>query len=79
MDITNMMDTTNMLLQKNKEREPKTFEAFRSRLIEKKVRRKYTIEEEIGIMRNREIKPEKYQEWFDYVEQCIAEADAEMR
>jgi hypothetical protein len=72
------MNINNELLDKNKSREPKVFEAIRSRLIEQKVRRKYTIEEEIGIMRNQKIKPEKYQEWFDYVEQCIAEADAEL-
>ena len=72
------MSIINKLLKKNKERVPETVEAYRSRKIEEKIRRKYSIEEEVGVIRKKDIKPEKYQEWFDYVEQCIAEVDAEI-
>ena len=31
---------------------------------------KYTFEEEIAINRQRDVKPEKFQEYFDYCEEC---------
>lgn len=34
------------------------------------IRQKYTIDEEIAINRQRDTKPEEFQEYFDYCEQC---------
>jgi hypothetical protein len=42
------------------------------------IRQKYTINQELAILRQRDIKPEEYQEYFDYVEQCKAEVKAKM-
>lgn len=66
------------LAQKNKATNPETYEALRSHLIEKKVARRYSPTGEIAILRQRDTKPQKYKEYFDYVEACIAEADAEL-
>ncbi len=66
------------LAQKNKATNPETYEACRSRLIEEKVARRYSPTEEIAILRQRDTKPQKYQEYYDFVEKCISEADAEL-
>lgn len=64
------------LAQKNKEKTPEAYEAYRSHLIQKFVRKKYTPEDEIAILRQKETKPQKYQAWSDYVEECIAHVDS---
>lgn len=46
--------------------------------IVKLIRKRYTINQELAILRQRDTKPEEYQEYFDYVEQCKAEVKAEM-
>jgi hypothetical protein len=35
---------------------------------------RYSIEDEVAIMRQEKIKPEEYQAWFDYTEECKAAA-----
>lgn len=42
------------------------------------IRQKYTIDQELAILRQRDTKPEEYQIYFDYVEQCKEEAKAEI-
>ena len=34
------------------------------------IRKKYNINQELAILRQRDSKPEEYQEYYDYVEQC---------
>ena len=38
------------------------------------IRRKYSISKELSIMRQRDEKPEEFQEYFEYAEQCKTEA-----
>ena len=47
-------------------------------LIVSKIRQKYSINQELAIIRQRDAKPEEYQVYFDYVEQCKAEAKSEV-
>lgn len=47
-------------------------------LIVSKIRQKYSINQELAIIRQRDTKPEEYQVYFDYVEQCKAEAKSEV-
>lgn len=47
-------------------------------LIVVKIRQKYSINQELAILRQRDTKPEEYQVYFDYVEQCKAEAKSEV-
>lgn len=58
------------LLNKNKEREPKTFEAIYGSLIEKKIRERYSLSAELAILRQRDDKPDEFAEYNAYVEQC---------
>ena len=34
------------------------------------IRKKYNINQELAILRQRDAKPQEYQEYYDYVEQC---------
>lgn len=41
------------------------------------IRKKYNINQELAILRQRDTKPEEYQEYFDYVEACKQEVKTE--
>lgn len=47
-------------------------------LIVLKIRQRYSINQELAILRQRDTKAIEYQEYFDYVEQCKTEAKAEV-
>ena len=38
------------------------------------IRERYTIDDEIAILRQKDIKQDEYQEWYDYCEQCKQQA-----
>ena len=58
------------LARKNKDKNPEAYEAYRSQLIEKMVEKRYSPRQEIAIIRQKDTKPDEYQAYFDYVEQC---------
>lgn len=66
------------LLQKNKEKEPKTFEAVYGSMIEKKIRKRYSLSAELAILRQRDVKPEEFATYDAYVEQCKSEVKKEL-
>lgn len=41
-------------------------------LVECKLREKYSINQEFEVQRKRDIEPDKFQAYYDYVEECIA-------
>jgi hypothetical protein len=45
------------LLKKNKEAEPKTYEAVYGSEVEKKIRLRYSLSSELAILRQRDTKP----------------------
>lgn len=59
------------LLYANKEARPDAFEAVKDKTIERLVKLRYTPEQEIGIQRQKERKPEKYAVYDAYVDECI--------
>lgn len=61
------------LLNKNKEAEPKTYEAVYGSMIEKKIRQRYSLSAELAILRQRDSKPEEFAQYNEYVEQCKKE------
>lgn len=67
------------LAKKNKEQNPETYEAYRSQLIEKEIAKKYTITQEIAIIRQKDTKPEEYKAYFEYVEQCKEKVNSEFK
>lgn len=49
-----------------------------NRRVSDKIRAKYTLDEELSILRQRDEKPEEFAEYYAYAEQCKAEARAEL-
>lgn len=47
-------------------------------LVNKKIRRRYSISEELAMLRQKDEKPEEFALYNDYVEGCKAEAKAEL-
>lgn len=66
------------LLRKNKTLHPKTYDKYRSSLIEEEIEKIYSIEDQIGILRQKDTKPEKFQKFFDDVELCIKNIDKQL-
>ena len=61
---------------KEKERESKL---EYENLIVQKIRAKYSLNEELAILRQRDIKPEEFKEYNTYVEQCKKEIKEKLR
>lgn len=55
-----------------------TLEYDYSALVDKKIRARYSISAELGILRQRDTKPEEFAEYNAYVEACKAEAKTEL-
>lgn len=66
------------LAKKNREVSPKSWERLYENLIIKKIRKKYTVNQELAILRQRDDKPEEFAEYNAYVESCKAKVKAEM-
>lgn len=47
-------------------------------LVESKIRQRYTLSQELAILRQRDTKQSEYQEYFNYCEACKAEAKTEI-
>lgn len=47
-------------------------------LVESKIRERYTLSQELAILRQRDTKQDEYQEYFNYCEACKAEAKTEI-
>ncbi len=47
-------------------------------LTERYVEKRYTVKQELAIQRQKETKPEEWQAYFDYVEECKAKAKLEV-
>jgi len=47
-------------------------------VVEKYIREKYTVSDELAIQRQRDTKPEAFAEYFDYCESCKARAKSEV-
>lgn len=67
------------LLNKNKEVEPKTYEAVYGSMVEKKIRQRYSLSSELAILRQRDTKPDEFARYNQYVEQCKAEVKEELQ
>lgn len=65
-------------VEKYNARKQKENEVKYENLIVSKIRKKYTINQELSILRQRDTKPVEYQEYFNYVEQCKSEAKMEI-
>ena len=58
------------LVKKNKEFSPDTFDRVYSSEITKLIRKKYSLDRELAILRQRDSKPEEFAEYNSYAEEC---------
>lgn len=47
-------------------------------VVERLIRERYSVADELGILRQRDTKPEEYAEYYAYAEQCKEEAKTEV-
>lgn len=66
------------LAKKNKEASPNSWELLYEKKIEKKIRKKYSINAELAILRQRDTKPAEYTAYNNFVEACKAEVKQEL-
>ena len=66
------------LAKKIIEADPEAVDLFYKRFVSEKIREKYSINDELAILRQRDTKPAEFEEYNAYVEQCKAEAKAEL-
>lgn len=58
------------LAKLNRAQDEQQYLAIRSQLISAEIRRQYTIDDEIAILRQRDSKPEEYAAYNAYAEAC---------
>ena len=58
------------LLNANKEKNPEAYNAVYEKAIEHEIKKKYSVERELSILRQRDRKPTEYAEYDAYVEEC---------
>lgn len=66
------------LAQKNQENDPEAVERLRASMIVGRIRKRYTVDQELAILRQQHRKPEDFAVYDAFVEQCKAEVDAEL-
>ena len=64
------------LLRANLEKHPDVVKRAYKRLVGNMVARRYSIRDELAILRQRDEKPEEYAEYYAYVEECKRELKA---
>lgn len=66
------------LAKKNKTVNEKSFTYLYESLVVRKIRARYTINQELAIIRQRDEKPSEFAEYNNFVERCKAQAKAEL-
>lgn len=74
-----MTDLELKLAQKNREESPKSLEELYENLVIRKIRKRYSVNQELAILRQRDIKPTEFAAYDEYVEQCKSEAKEEIK
>lgn len=66
------------LALKNKEKDPASFDELYESMVIRKIRTKYTLNQELAILRQRETKPNEFEKYNAYVEQCKKDVKYEL-
>ena len=61
------------LANKNKVYNPEAYEAMKDSEIVRRIRKKYSLEQELAILRQRDTKPNEFSAYNAYVEDCKRE------
>jgi hypothetical protein len=73
-----MTEAERKLMQKNAELGYDETERIKADKINRLIRRKYSVSAELAVMRQRDTKPEEFEAYFAYVEECKAQVKREM-
>ena len=60
------------LAKKNRETNPESWEALYESEIVRRIRQRYSVNQELAILRQRDDKPEEFKDYSEYVEACKA-------
>ena len=66
------------LAKKNRAVDPKSWEQLYENEIIRKIRERYSVNQELAILRQRDSKPVEFAEYNAYAEQCKAEVKEKM-
>ncbi len=66
------------LAKKNREVNPASWDALYENLIIRKIRARYSVNQELAILRQRDTKPAEFTTYNEYVEQCKAAVKVEL-
>lgn len=61
------------LAQKNKEANTRAWDRLQEALISEKIRKVYSVNDELAILRQRDEKPEEFEAYYNFVEECKRE------
>ena len=67
------------LAKKNRESNPQSWEKLYESEIVRKIRNRYTVNQELAILRQRDTKPYEFAEYNDFVEKCKKEIKEELQ
>ena len=67
------------IAKKNREVDASSWEKVYESLVIRKIRKRYSVNQELAILRQRDAKPEEFAAYNEYMEQCKAEAKEEMK
>jgi hypothetical protein len=73
-----MTNRERLLIQKNAEFGYDETERIKADKINRLIRRRYSVSAELAVMRQRDTKPEEFEAYFAYVEECKAQVKEEM-
>jgi hypothetical protein len=71
------MKNLNLAL-KNKEKDPASFDELYESMVIRKIRQKYSVNQELAILRQRDTKTAEFAAYNEYVERCKAEVKDEL-
>ena len=66
------------LARKNREVNPESWDKLYESEIIRRIRKRYTVNQELAVLRQRDTKPEEFAEYNAYVEKCKADVKEEL-
>lgn len=67
------------LARKNREVNPESWDKLYESEIIRRIRKRYTVNQELAILRQRDTKPEEFAEYNDFVEKCKKKVKEELQ
>ena len=67
------------LAKKNREAKPESWEKLYEAELIRRIRNRYTVNQELAILRQRDTKPEEFAEYNDFVEKCKKKVKEELQ